>query len=105
MTAVSATLLDFSRFGQLSVPFGVVFELELVAVEMHLESGFGDIHSNIDRSGSFYHSRDQLVAGKGDLTQPYACELAAGAAAQATVRVWSTGSARLKLGTNLNGGS
>jgi len=88
-------------FGQPSVTFGVVFELELMAVEVNLESCFGHIHSDIDGSRGFYHSRDRLVAGKRDLTQPYACELAAGAAAQATVRVWSTGSARLKLGYGL----
>src|SRR5215213_6072703 len=72
-----------------------------MALEMNLEGGLGDIHSNIDGSGGFFHSRDQLVAGQRDLTQPYACELAAGAAAQATVRVWSTGCARLMLGYGL----
>jgi len=94
-------------FEQLSVAFGVVFELELMAVEMHLERRLGDVHADINGSGIFshgVHSRDALVAGKRDHTQPYACELVAGAAAQATVRVWSTGSARLMLGFGLASG-
>jgi hypothetical protein len=73
----------------------------LMAMEMDLKSCFGDIHSNIDGDGILIHSRDLLVAGKCDLTQPYACELVAGATVQATVRVWSTGSARLELGYGL----
>jgi hypothetical protein len=73
----------------------------LMAVEMNLQGGLGDIHSDIDGGGDFFHSRDRLAAGKRGLTQPYACELAAGAAVQATVRVWSTGSERLELGCGL----
>ena len=99
---------QFGQFsGQLSVACGVVWELELMAVEMHLERRLGDIHADINRSGIWFyvfHSREWSVAGQRDRTQPYAYELAAGAAAQATVRVWSTGSARLMLGYGQAGG-
>src|ERR1035437_4968933 len=62
---------------------------------MKLQGRFGDIDTGIDDCIVGLHSFDRV------LTQPYLYELAGWAAAPATVRVWSTGRARLWLGYGL----
>src|ERR1035438_5558876 len=70
-------------------------ELTLLALQMKLQGGFGDIHAGVDDWGFGFHSCDRV------LTHPYLYELTGLAAALATVRVWSTGRARLWLGYGL----
>src|ERR1017187_5001221 len=62
---------------------------------MKLQGGFGDIDTGIDDCVVGLHSFDRV------LTHPYLYELTGLAAAPATVRVWSTGRARLWLGYGL----
>ena len=72
-----------------------ITELALLALQMKLEGRFGDIHAGIDDYVFGLHSFDHV------LTHPYLYELTVLAAALATVRVWSTGRARLWLGYGL----
>jgi hypothetical protein len=62
---------------------------------MNLQRGLGDIDSDIDNSSVWLHIIDRV------LTHPYKYELPAEAGALTTVRVWSTGRVRLKLGCGL----
>src|ERR1039457_4056179 len=62
---------------------------------MKLQGRFGDIDTGIDDGVVGLHSFDRV------LTHPYLYELTGLAAAPATVRVWSTGRARLWLGYGL----
>ncbi len=62
---------------------------------MKLQGGFGDIDSGIGNGIFGFHSFDRV------LTHSYIYELTAVAAALATVRVWTTGRARLWLGYGL----
>src|ERR1039458_8386510 len=72
-----------------------VVELTLLTLQMKLQGGFGDIDTGIDDCVVGLHSFDRV------LTHPYLYELTGLAAAPATVRVWSTGRARLWLGYGL----
>src|ERR1017187_6540966 len=65
---------------------------------MKLQGRFGDIDTGIDDCVVGLHSFDRV------LTHPYLYELTVLAAAPATVRVWSTGRARLWLGYGLTQG-
>jgi hypothetical protein len=67
----------------------------LLTLQMKLEGSFGDIDTGIDDGVVGLHSFDHV------LTHPYLYELTGLAAALATVRVWSTGRARLWLGYGL----
>jgi hypothetical protein len=80
---------------QLTQASGGIAEFALSALEVNLKGSFGDIHSGIDNRVFGLHSFDRVR------TQPYLYELAVVAAAPATVRVWSTGRARLWLGFGL----
>src|ERR1017187_2210936 len=62
---------------------------------MKLQGRFGDIDTGMDDCVVGLHSFDRV------LTHPYLYELTGLAAALATVRVWSTGRARLWLGYGL----
>jgi len=80
---------------QLAQAFQGIAELALLALQMKLQGSFGDIDTGIDDCGVGLHSFDRV------LTHPYLYELTVLAAAPATVRVWSTGRARLWLGYGL----
>jgi hypothetical protein len=81
---------------QLEEALGSVAELTLLTLQMKLQGGFGDIDTGIDDCVVGLHSFDRV------LTQPYLYELTVlMTAAPATVRVWSTGRARLWLGYGL----
>src|ERR1039457_5059313 len=80
---------------QLEEALGGVVELTLLTLQMKLQGGFGDIDTGIDDCVVGLHSFDRV------LTHPYLYELTGLAAAPATVRVWSTGRARLWLGYGL----
>ena len=82
-------------FDQLAQVRGGIEELALAALQMKLQGSFGDIDSGIDSGILGLHSFDRVR------TQPYVYELTVLAAALATVRVWSTGRARLWLGFGL----
>ncbi len=86
-------LLELSA--QLAQALSGIAELALPALQVKLKGSFGDIHSGIDNCVFGLHSFDRVR------TQPYLYELAVVAAAPATVRVWSTGRARLWLGFGL----
>src|ERR1039458_1865996 len=85
----------FELSAQLVPALRGIGELTLLALQMKLQGGFGDIHAGVDDWGFGFHSCDRV------LTHPYLYELTGLAAALATVRVWSTGRARLWLGYGL----
>ena len=70
-------------------------DFELTASQIQLEGGFGDVDSDMDRSGLCFHIMANV------LTHPYEYELSAWAGALATVRVWSKGPGRFLLGIGL----
>src|ERR1019366_3372641 len=80
---------------QLEEARGGVAELPVLALQMKLQGSFGHIDTGIDDCDLGLHSFDRV------LTHPYLYELTVRAAALATVRVWSTGRARLWLGYGL----
>jgi hypothetical protein len=79
----------------LSQAFGLITKLSPVTLQVQLKGGLGDVDSGIDSVVIGLHIFDRV------LTHPYLYELAVVAAALATVRVWSTGRARLWLGFGL----
>jgi len=81
----------FEFLTQFAMSGGRVGPLGLRPLAVDLEGGFGDIDSDIDGGGGFFHIADRV------LTHSYGYELLANADALATVRVLSTGRVRLKL--------
>jgi hypothetical protein len=67
---------------QLAQAFKGITELALLALQMKLQGGFGDIDTGVDDCVVSLHSFDSV------LTHPYLYELTVLAAAPATVRVW-----------------
>src|SRR5712691_149141 len=84
-----------AQLGQASRLIG---ELGLASLQMQLQARFGHIHSGIDSNRYGLHSYDRVR------THPYVYELTVEADALATVRVWSTGRARFRLGYGLTKG-
>ncbi len=80
---------------QLAPALRGIGQLALSALQMKLKGSLGDIHSGINNCVLGLHSFDRV------LTHPYVYELTVIAGALATVRVWSTGRARLWLGYGL----
>src|SRR5256885_5549606 len=88
----------FQLLAQLEQASGLISELRLAALQMQLQGRFGHIDSGIDSNRYGLHSGDRVR------THPYVYELTVVAAALATVRVWSTGRARFRLGYGLTKG-
>src|SRR5256885_12234491 len=89
---------SFQLLAQLEQASGLISELRLAALQMQLQGRFGHIDSGIDSNRYGLHSGDRVR------THPYVYELTVVADALATVRVWSTGRARFRLGYGLTKG-
>ncbi len=88
----------FQLLAQLDQASGLISELGLAALQMQLQARFSHIYSGIDSNRYGLHSGDRVR------THPYVYELTVVADALATVRVWSTGRARFRLGYGLTKG-